>query len=281
MAANREGSTISEATRSILINSVSVTNIGVLITKQLSRADYKNVNDVLASLGGAWNKKTKTHVFADRTAEQIREDLDTVVLTGRIMRDADFGWFPTPPQIAEQLVSMLGIDARKDVSILEPSAGMGALVKAIVCVTHRARVTCVEVHEQRAAAVSRCIEESIAAETIAAGSECVRADFLETSPQQLGMFDYVVMNPPFAPNRADIAHVRHALQFVKPGGTLVSVMAGGITFREDSRSETFRLMVNVMRGEIEKLPSGSFKTSGTAVETVVVRITKHEIEQIG
>jgi 16S rRNA G1207 methylase RsmC len=79
-----------------------------------------------------------------------------------------------------------------------------------------------------------------------------------------GLFDRIVMNPPFA-DRQDIRHVRHALGFLKPGGRLVAIMSAGVTFREDRLSREFQALVDERGGVIEELPRDPFKVSGTAV----------------
>ena len=55
---------------------------------------------------------------------------------------------------------------------------------------------------------------------------------MQLSPEVVGRFDRVVMNPPFCRGR-DLDHVRHALRFVAPGGRLVAIMSAGVAFRED------------------------------------------------
>ena len=96
-------------------------------------------------------------------------------------------------------------------------------------------------------------------------------DFLEVA--QKPNFDRVVMNPPFA-KQADIAHVRHALGFVKPGGRLVSVMSAAVTWKTDRRTQSFHAMLESGFGfkgyHFEDVPEGAFKESGTAVRTVIL-----------
>lgn len=276
MTAYATGKPIDENARKVLINSITIEKPNLVrITSKLDRKDYSNVNEALNSLGGVWNRKLKAHVFDGRAFEQIREDIDNIVTTGRVIRDADMGWFATPTNIADGLVDLLNLKPGN--TVLEPSAGDGALIKAVLRKQPNVRVTAIEKHGGRAAAL-----ESLSRENEAFGRVIV-GDFLDIGPREYGMplFDRVIMNPPFAPNRADISHVRHALSFLKPHGTLVAVMAGGLTFREDERTKSFKLLVNVMRGEIRPLPSGSFKASGTNVETVYVKIEKEEHEKIG
>ncbi len=78
------------------------------------------------------------------------------------------------------------------------------------------------------------------------------------------------MTPPFA-KQADIQHVLHAYDFLKPGGLLVAVMSAGITFRS-GRAEEFRKLVADRGGSIDPLPDAAFKESGTDVRTVIAVI---------
>lgn len=234
----------------------------IVIGTQLDKADYAKVNAVLVALGGKWDRKAKAHLFGGRGVDQLREDIDRVIETGQVTTGNDLGWFPTPSALGDRIVAMLPLKPGE--TVLEPSAGVGALAQAVLRREPTAKVMCVEIHELRAAALR------------AAGFKATTvADFLQIDPKSADVLvDHVVMNPPFAPRRADLAHVEHALHFLRPGGTLVSVMAGGITFREDTRSDRFRMMVKMLGGEITKLPSDSFRASGTSVETVLLRVTK-------
>ena len=53
---------------------------------------------------------------------------------------------------------------------------------------------------------------------------------------------------------------------------LVSVMAAGVTFRDNRLTQDFRDLVRSRGGDIEALPDGAFKPSGTMVNTVIVTI---------
>ena len=68
------------------------------------------------------------------------------------------------------------------------------------------------------------------------------------------------MNPPFAKG-ADIKHIRHALQFVKPGGRLVALCANGPRQQRE---------LEPIASTYEPLPEGSFKSSGTSVRVVLL-----------
>lgn len=144
------------------------------------------------------------------------------------------------------------------IAFQEPSAGRGALAR----LAHRAGgvVTCVEIQRGNADELSR-----------KGYPDVICADFFDHSPETLGQFDRVVMNPPFDGGR-DIDHVVHALAFVKPGGRLVSVMSAGVEFREDRKTADFRALVERYGGSFRDLPPGSFAESGTMVNTCIVSI---------
>ena len=73
----------------------------------------------------------------------------------------------------------------------------------------------------------------------------------------------MIMNPPFA-DKADIAHVRHALGFLRPGGLLIAVMAGGVTFREDRATAGFRELVEDAADCSSRCPKAPSKYLGRA-----------------
>jgi hypothetical protein len=79
------------------------------------------------------------------------------------------------------------------------------------------------------------------------------------------------MNPPFR-GQADIAHVTHALGFLRPGGLLVAVMSAGTEFREDKTATGFRELVARRGGWIKQLPADSFDGAGISVRTVMAVI---------
>jgi hypothetical protein len=92
-------------------------------------------------------------------------------------------------------------------------------------------------------------------------------DFLLAKPAPV--FDRVVMNPPFA-KQLDVAHVMRAFDFLRMGGRLVSVMSTSFQFRQTKSAEQFRDFLASVNAEVEPLPNGAFKDSGTMVNSVIV-----------
>lgn len=223
----------------------------LVLIGQLDRKMYERTNKVLEAAGGKWNKKAKAHLFDDDAATRI----DQIILSGEVEIPKDeFNYFPTPPVIVERLLDLA--DIQKGMHVLEPSAGQGAI--AIPCAAIGAHVDTVELNDKNADIL------------ITRGFDVLARDFLNVV--SLGkLYDRVVMNPPFT-KQQDIKHVIHALGFLKPNGLLVSVMSASVTFRSNKLTQNFRSLVEQRGGTIEPLPEGSFKESGTGVNTVIVII---------
>lgn len=90
----------------------------------------------------------------------------------------------------------------------------------------------------------------------------VRCADVLTLGDELGQFDRIVMNPPFA-HGADIDHIKHAYRMLKPGGRLVAICANGPRQQE--------VMGEICSAWID-LPAGSFKGQGTNVNAALVVI---------
>lgn len=163
--------------------------------------------------------------------------------------------FPTPPELAKRVVELAHIQANQ--RTLEPSAGTGSLLNAIIEndpqpePPYLGSVVAVEINPALASQLSKMFPLS--------HIRC--SDFLECTGETLGMFDRIVMNPPFE-RGADIQHIKHAMGFLKPGGKLVAICAAGPRQREELEH----------LGEWIDLPEGSFSSQGTNVRTAILII---------
>ncbi len=222
----------------------------LILTGTLDRKLYLDTAKVLEAAGGKWNRRERAHLFDGDAADAI----EPVILTGEITsKRQQFGYFPTPNPIVQQLLNHAAIEP--GMRVLEPSAGRGAI--ALAAVSAGATVDCVEIQPDHADAIRDAHHPDVTV---------LVADFLTTSPQPV--YDRVVMNPPFA-RQADIAHVNHAWTALKPGGRLVAVMSAGVTFRQTAVAVAFRSRLEALGGELHPLPDGAFKESGTGVNTVI------------
>lgn len=179
--------------------------------------------------------------------EKAFSDMKQAVKSGPVEVVAVPQLFPTPRDIATQMIEAAGIEEGH--TILEPSAGTGNLLHAITC----GNVTAVELNH---GLVAR-LRENFPRVTVK------QADFLACNGD-LGKFDRIVMNPPFE-GGADVKHITHALGMLKPGGILVALCANG-----PRQNNALRPMAEEWRA----LPSGSFKNAGTGVNVAMLIIRK-------
>ena len=168
--------------------------------------------------------------------------------------------FPTPPDLARRMVQEANI--RLGMTVLEPSAGTGNLCAAILDVTNPSNLFAVEINHQ----LCELLSQKITPPQDAAQGICknvLQGDFLECNGN-LGKFDRVLMNPPFA-NGDDIKHITHAIGFLKPGGRLVAICANG-----PRQNEKLKPLIEENGGTWEPLPAGTFAESGTGVNTALL-----------
>lgn len=187
-----------------------------------------------------------------------------------------YGFYPTPEETALRVIDRLPLYRRPGeppLRILEPSAGTGNLARLVAKeqtayssqgpYTYRHIVDCVEIQPHLAEALRN---EGIYGRVF-------QYDFLQLTPDVTGLYDRIIMNPPFDRER-DIDHVTHALDFLKPGGTLVAIMSAGTEFRETKKSKAFRNLMEQMKASWYDLPPGSFSEVGTNCNTLFIVVTK-------
>lgn len=215
---------------------------------------YQRVNEVLEAVGGRWTTSVQAHVFPIDADQALAPVLETgTVVTLREKRQ-HAQYFPTPAAVVQRIIELA--DLRPGLQVLEPSAGSGVIASAAV--TAGAVVDCIE----RDPGYAALLAEAGTARTLTV------ADFLAVPAEP--RYDRVVMNPPFT-RGTDMAHVEHALRFLKPDGLLVSVMSW--TVAEHSRkTAAFRALVEARGGTVEAVAKGAFRESGTDVPTVIVTI---------
>jgi len=167
--------------------------------------------------------------------------------------------FPTPPELAKRVVELADIQPGQ--RVLEPSCGTGNLLAEMVKVDDVEIIAC-EVNLTIAdAARMRFFDPGtrMAREDVAI--QC--CDFLAQNGN-LGQFDRIVMNPPFA-NGDDIRHIEHAAKMLAPGGRLVAICANGPRQQKQLKP---------IATEWHDLEPGSFKASGTNVNAAIVVIER-------
>lgn len=185
--------------------------------------------------------------------EALRREISKV-------RQADIpGFFPTPLTVINTMLDRAESAATFFDNFADFSAGDGAIADVI---------------KQRYPDACLCLTEinaTLCNILMSKGHAVTQKDFLTVEPNPV--FDVVLINPPFE-NLADVDHVQHAYKFLRPGGVLVAVMSPGPFFRSSTKAIGFREWLEAVGGQAENLPEGSFKESGTGVNTKLVTISK-------
>lgn len=226
--------------------------------KRLNKANIYNTSD-LTSAVEEYDKIVKQIEKPINPIEKKIKKLEMEVKLKRID-----GYFPTPKPIVQRMIELA--DIRDGDNILEPSAGNGNILDGITDYMSNSNIT----------ASIQAIEWNMSLSEILKLKhyDVIGENFLEH--HRFDYYDKIVMNPPFE-KAQDIQHVQHAYKCLKNGGRIVAIMSPHFTFANDSKSVHFREWLDG-RGYYEKLPEGSFKESGTNVNTILVVIDKIEEE---
>lgn len=223
--------------------------------KHLSQ--YKTIREVMLNAGGEYKSNAQGSFFRFSDAQEAGDKLARIQAGERPNLQQETQFFATPDHLVALAVDrfMMPVAGSR---FLEPSAGDGAMAKRLHSVG-AGEVVCVENWAVNVAALKK------------AGLDPIEKDFLTVSPSEFELFDGALMNPPFTKG-ADIAHVRHALGFLKPTGELVAIMSPGFMTRQTSSMKNFADLMELADAEVEPIGAGAFKSSGTNVSTVMVHI---------
>lgn len=229
-------------------NTVKLPNI------QLERKLYQDVAKSLELIGGKWKGgKVMGFVFASDPTDLLAE------IQGGEKRNLkkEFQFFATPSELAKRLVYIA--DLKNHDTILEPSAGQGAIIKEI-------NAAC--------SVVPDCYELMETNQIILNKSglkfNLLGSDFFENKGRG---YSKIIANPPFSKNQ-DIEHLQEMYTCLNRGGRLVCVMSESWANGSQKKQVDFRAWLDKVEAYIEDIPAGTFKESGTMVGAKLVVIDK-------
>ena len=239
----------------VLQNCTVEGNIVKLPSVQLDRKLYQDVAKSLEPIGGKWKGgKVFGFVFPNDPTELLEQ-----IANGEKRNlKKEYQFFATPSNLADELVQLADIKPMQ--TILEPSAGQGAIVSAILKRFPGESVCAYELMD-----VNRIFLEKI--------KDCVLLgnDFLLENAGIL--FDRIIANPPFSKNQ-DIDHVRMMYKRLKNGGRLVSIMSESWANGRQNKQIEFKNWLEEVNAEVLDIDKGAFKESGTMVGAKIVIINK-------
>ncbi len=266
---------LDDATRRLLV-ATQISGQQIHLAGQLEPHQFDTVKHILTALGGAWIPRLEAVVFPDGT--DPRALLDATLQHAKMpltAYQAD-GFYRTPDVLAEQLCTYPYLDLRylpDDADILEPSAGDGSLVSAILGTNPDLSVTAVEPDPGRVSVLAHhgVTVEATTFENFAAAA------------QQTGrQFAACVMNPPFAvPGNKSIwiDHVLLAWSLLAPGARLAAIVPAGLSFRSDRRHRELRDLA-ARHGGYRLLEHDAFADAGLGVQTAVMWLIRPLAEPV-
>jgi hypothetical protein len=205
-------------------------------------------------------------LIAEGSVSQIVSDRD-LKLQAMLndLRSTDIpGFFPTPPKVIRRMLELAKLPLGH-CSILEPSCGIGSILDELAALPG-AKHWMVHAFE-----INHRLREVLALKGYHEQEPCphfqspngvlyVNPDFM-SSRADVATYHRVIMNPPFEKDQ-DMQHVRHAWEYLVPGGRLVAVMCNGWRFRGTGYAPVFREWLEGPVGPIdtswEELPEDAF-----------------------
>jgi hypothetical protein len=253
------GSPTSERISDLVLKLLRAAVVEGSILRPLPPADreiYDELNEVLTRLRGKW-KRGRGHVFPYDPTEAIAG----VIASGCMPSKNPLAYFPTPADLARDIVSGIEIEAPK--FVLEPSAGSGSLVAAVHERWPAARIIAVEADPLNVAMLA------------ASGATICEGDFLSVDFGGL-LFDVIVMNPPFAVEGDKFAwatHLRRAVSLLANGGVVACIAPRGTWQTSPSkRFKVVRSWLASLGSTLVNHPDGAFAESGTGIRTCTITI---------
>lgn len=222
---------------------------------QLDRKLYQDVAKSLNLIGGKWKGgKVMGFEFPHDPTELLEQ------ISGGEKRNLkkEFQFFATPDEVCDDIVFEAQIEPSH--AILEPSAGQGAIVKAINRVFPGTKVDCYELMPTNQTMLKKVTEANVIGE-----------DFLKEAGNK--KYDRIIANPPFAKNQ-DIDHVRKMYDCLKSGGRLVSITSTHWDKSENKKEKEFKAWLKSLKADVVEIEAGKFKESGTNISTMMVIINK-------
>lgn len=233
----------------------------VSINHKMTNAEYDSIRTTMNALGGHWNEAYKAFIFANNPREALSKVTSLLAPTD-LPESAQWQlatqFYPTPPEIAELMTKQLHMQ-RFD-HILEPSAGTGGLLKFIPLGTGRTLVEPCEVNAMK------LMENNYDVRF------CTIEKYL-ADPTNWGTYNKVIMNPPFSGQR-DALHTMLVYRHMAPGGILAGIVSENTLYYKTDTTKKFRTFLSRTDAKVTELPYGSFYSSGTMVDTMMVVINK-------
>jgi hypothetical protein len=213
--------------------------------------NYAELRKSLLNAGATY--KRSTFIFPSDARAYVN-----TLMGGVINLKKEYQFFETPEALANSMVSLA--DIQPDQCVLEPSAGHGAIVRAIGRANPEISVDCYELTE-----MNRDILLNL--------PNCILLgdDFLQ-APEAF-KYDRIIANPPFR-NNQDINHIYKMYELLYEGGRIVTIASNSWRTGSQKKQEAFRQWLDSVGAVVEDIAAGTFTESGTNIATCMIIIDK-------
>lgn len=233
-------------------------------------ANYSDVRKALLNAGATYKKNS--FIFPS----EAQPFIDRLTGGESVNIKKEFQFFATPNKLADRLVELAEIT--EGMSVLEPSAGQGAIIESIYRASPRYmkgpnEKPSISVDYYELMEINRNIlsKKLNASERWSSSTSCMGDDFLTAAPSF--KYDRIIANPPFSKNQ-DIDHIKHMHTLCKDGGRIVTIASRHWYFAKNKKETQFREWLKEIGAEVIELDNGEFKESGTSIAACIIIINK-------
>ena len=143
---------------------------------------------------------------------------------------------------------------------MEPSAGNGALINAVLRLHNDITIDCYELNP-----LNRKVLENMANVNVLGDDFTKRVDNEE--------YDVIIANPPFSKNQ-DIIHLMKMWNNLRYGGRIACITSTHWMFANDAKSVECRDWIIGKCVFQHEFPNGTFKESGSDIATILLILEK-------
>ena len=233
--------------------------------RRLTKKVYSDFKKAVTVMGGKWVGKAGSFTFPlDCDFESM---VVSAVRTGEVFnRQQTFQEFFTPPVLANRMAELLTAHFKRCppksdiVRVLEPSAGKGALVEAVLGMMDVAWgwvIYACEIQQRNL----DCVLNDLRVHKIQGDFMHMDSIVYPTSRNDGCGYNAAVMNPPFA-GKTWAKHVEHAADFLLESGVLISVVPANAQVSD----------VEIGRGKEVLITPVSFRFDDTNVKVAILTV---------
>jgi len=242
-AARAHSEAISNAAKVILSRTSFIGDNSVRLRGHPQHIALRESESALKAMGFVFDASRQLWTHPKHDARAL---LDTALVTGHIVdKPLPFNLFNTPEQLSKRLVKAAQI--RPTDRVLEPSAGSGALLRALPDNAEFCEIR--ESHFKKLKGTHKAVKQ----------------DLFDVPLDQ--RFDRIVAAPPLSDSQ-DARHVMRMLTLASPGGRVVALMTAQTHYRDDVvGADLIEMLTGLSTWEVKPLTASA--VGGTGVKPAV------------